>query len=66
MGLVDVTKYWTEDELVPYRSLIDQGLCDMVMTAHTFNTRLDREYPATLSRSTIDGILRKTSGFTAW
>lgn len=63
MGLVDVTKYWIEAELIPYRLLIEQGLCDMVMTAHTFNTRLDREYPATLSKATIDGILRKSLGF---
>jgi beta-N-acetylhexosaminidase len=63
LGLVDVTEYWTKDELIPYRSLIEQGLCDMVMTAHTFNTRLDPAYPATLSKATIDGILRKDLGF---
>lgn len=63
LGLVDVTEYWTRDELIPYRRLIEQGLCDMVMTAHTFNTRLDPKYPATLSKSTIDGILRKELGF---
>lgn len=63
LGLVDVTNYWSEDELRPYRALIEQGLCDMVMTAHTFNTRLDRDYPATLSKATIDGILRKKLGY---
>lgn len=63
LGLVDVTGYWSEDELIPYRSLIGQGLCDMVMTAHTFNTRIDPDYPATLSKTTIDGILRKRLGF---
>jgi len=63
LGLVDVTRYWSEDELVPYRTLIGQGLCDMVMTAHTFHTTLDPDYPATLSKATIDGILRKQLGF---
>jgi len=63
LGLVDVTNWWTEDELIPYRTLIGQGLCDMVMTAHTFNTRLDPDYPATLSKATIDGILRKKLGY---
>lgn len=63
LGLVDVTRYWTGDELIPYRSLIGQGLCDMVMTAHTFNSRLDPLYPATMSKSTIDGILRRELGF---
>jgi beta-N-acetylhexosaminidase len=63
LGLVDVTRYWTEGELAPYRDLISQGLCDMVMTAHTFNTAIDPDYPATLSKTTIDGILRKRLGF---
>lgn len=63
LGLVDVTRYWNEEELLPYRNLINQGLCDMVMTAHTFNTSIDPQYPATLSKATIDGILRKQLGF---
>lgn len=63
LGLVDVTRSWTKDELIPYRRLIEQGLCDMVMTAHTVNTHLDTVYPATLSKGTIDGILRKELGF---
>lgn len=63
LGLVDVTRYWNKDELQPYRNLISQGLCDMVMTAHTFNTAIDPNFPATLSKATIDGILRKQLGF---
>ncbi len=63
LGLTDVTNYWGREELIPYRNLINQGLCDMVMTAHTFNTALDPDYPATLSKATIDGILRKQLGF---
>ncbi len=63
LGLTDVTRYWHENELQPYRNLISQGLCDMVMTAHTFNTAIDPVYPATLSKATIDGILRKRLGF---
>lgn len=63
LGLVDVTSYWSEDELIPYQNLINQGLCDMVMTAHTFNSRIDPDYPATLSKATIDGLLRKRLGF---
>ena len=63
LGLVDVTRYWNERELSPYRNLIVQGLCDMVMTAHTFNTTIDPDYPATLSKATIDGLLRKRLGF---
>ncbi len=63
LGLVDVTATWSEKELLPYRNLIDRGLVDMVMTAHTFNTSLDPDYPATLSKNTVDGILRQRLGF---
>ena len=33
------------------------------MTAHVFNRRLDRRYPATLSRPTITGLLRREVGW---
>jgi beta-N-acetylhexosaminidase len=59
-GFVDVTD--TADrrlELAPYRALIGEGLADSVMTAHVFNRRLDWRYPATLSRATISGLLRR-------
>jgi beta-N-acetylhexosaminidase len=63
-GFVDVTD--TADpgvELYPYRELIGERLADSVMTAHVFNRRLDRHYPATLSRRTIAGLLRGQLGF---
>jgi beta-N-acetylhexosaminidase len=33
------------------------------MTAHVYNGRLDHRYPATLSRRTVAGLLRKKLGF---
>lgn len=63
LGFVDVTDTWTEQELEPYRTLIGEGNCRMVMTAHVFNRKLDPELPATLSRPTITGILRERLGF---
>lgn len=63
LGLVDVTATWSEHELVPYKNLIKQGAVDMIMTAHTFNMTLDPDVPATLSKNTLDGILRKRLGF---
>ena len=62
-GLVDVTSTWTEKELEPYRALLSRGNCKMVMTAHIFNRHLDPDYPATLSYSTITGLLRNKLGF---
>ena len=63
LGVVDVTEYWQEEELVPYRNLIESGTADIVMTAHIFNARLDSTYPATLSQPIITGILRDSLGF---
>ncbi len=63
-AVVDVTN--TADpqaELLPYRTLIAEGLADAVMTAHVFNRNLDPDYPATLSRLTIAGGLREGLGF---
>lgn len=62
-GFVDVTQTWNPAELIPFRKLINAGLVDLVMTAHIFNQKLDPDYPATLSRKTLDGLLRKKLGF---
>jgi beta-N-acetylhexosaminidase len=62
-GLVDVTHTWHERELAPFQQLIAAGLCDMVMTAHVFNARLDAERPATLSHAVLTGLLRGQLGF---
>jgi beta-N-acetylhexosaminidase len=59
----DVTATWTDSELEPYRELIGQGYDDPVMTAHVFNARIDSLYPATLSKATVSGLLRKKLGF---
>ncbi|PKN08585.1 MAG: glycoside hydrolase family 3 [Deltaproteobacteria bacterium HGW-Deltaproteobacteria-8] len=63
LGFTDVTATWTETELLPFRELTRAGLADMVMTAHVFDARLDPDYPATLSKKVIDGILRGRLGF---
>lgn len=63
LGFVDVTDTWTDAELIPYREIVRAGLADAIMTAHIFNSKLDPEFPATLSRRTITGILRNQLGF---
>mgnify|MGYP001491979660 CR=1 FL=1 len=62
-GFTDVTSTWQEIELEPYRELIKKGYKDFVMTAHIFNSNLDPEYPATLSKKIMTGILRERLGF---
>ena len=63
-GFVDVTDTARPDvELIPYRLLLAEGVVDAVMTAHVFNRHLDAWVPATLSRPTIDGVLRSELGW---
>jgi beta-N-acetylhexosaminidase len=62
-GFVDVTDTWSEVELEPYRNIIQAGMCEVVMTAHIFNAHLDPDYPATLSKPTITGLLRDQLGW---
>lgn len=63
LGLTDVTDTWSDAELIPYRMLVQDGAAQMIMTAHIFNAKLDPDYPATLSRKVITGILREQIGF---
>lgn len=63
LGVVDVTTTWSEIELDPFRRLMAGGSVDAILTAHVFNSTLDPDYPATLSRATITGILRDRLGY---
>lgn len=63
LGFVDVTATWSRVELEPFANIVAAGQADAVMTAHIFNANLDPDYPATLSRATITGILREELGF---
>ncbi len=63
-GVADVTNTWNEQELKPYKVLIDSGYADGVMTSHIVNKNLDpKGYPGTLSKDILDGILRKRLGY---
>jgi beta-N-acetylhexosaminidase len=63
LGFTDVSDTWDALELEPFREVIASGRADAVMTAHVFNRRLDPEFPATLSRETVSGLLRRELGF---
>lgn len=63
LGMVDVTATWSSIELIPYQQIIKAGQVDAIMTAHIFNKRLDPKMPATLSKPTITGLLRKELKF---
>lgn len=63
MGLVDVTKTWTPEELIPYKELIKQGNVPMIMTTHVINGQFDGQ-PATLSNAILTDLLRGDLGYT--
>lgn len=63
-GLVDVSKYWSKDELLPYKNLLAENKVHAIMTAHIINKNIDPSgLPATLSKTTITDLLRKTMGY---
>ena len=57
-GVTDVTATWKQVELEPYRQLVAANLAECVLVAHVFNSKLDPDHPASLSKPTITGILR--------
>ncbi|WP_303852699.1 glycoside hydrolase family 3 protein [Seleniivibrio woodruffii] len=52
-GFTDVSTTWNDIELEPFQRLIADGYADMIMTAHVYNSGIDPDYPATLSKKTI-------------
>lgn len=62
-GFVDVTSTWQEEELIPYKAILQDGGCDMVMISHVFNSKIDDKYPSTLSGKCVDSLLRGVLGW---
>ncbi len=63
--VVDISKTWQEDELLPYRNLIGGRLLDMIMVGHLIAPGFSDsdETPASLSRRAIEDGLRTRLGF---
>jgi beta-N-acetylhexosaminidase len=62
-GVADVTATWTQQELDPYRTLLGQGLVDVIMAGHVVNGQIDPAAPASLSRGTVTDLLRNELGW---
>lgn len=63
-GYVDITDTWSDEELSPYRQLIEGGYSDFVMVGHLIDTQVDPSgLPSSLSRVWIDERLRGELGF---
>ena len=63
LGFTDITETWADSELVPFSSAINQGIADLIMIGHLFNSNIDSLHPASLSFNAITKLLRDTLGF---
>ena len=59
LGFVDISETWHKKELKPYQQFIEAGYQEAIMVGHLFNSQLDADYPAPLSRATVHTLLRK-------
>ena len=62
-GYTDISDSWTVKDLLPFDELIQSKELDMIMVSHTFDDKLDSEFPASLSNEIITGTLRNDLGF---
>lgn len=60
---VDVTHSYRSEELQPFQRLIQEGLADLIMTAHVWHRKWDEEFPLTLSTKVLRGLLREKMGY---
>ena len=61
--ITDVSLSWEFDELRPYFDMIQTKKAKSIMVAHVYLKRFDLEYPATLSKAIVNGILRQEMGY---
>ncbi len=50
-------------DLVPYRTMINEGIVPMVMVTHILNPQLDPKLPTSLSPNVVTNLLRNTLNF---
>jgi beta-N-acetylhexosaminidase len=62
-GVGEVIEGWSEVELQPFAALIGEGLADAVMTTRSTYPALDSQYPASLSKKVVEGLLRGRLGY---
>ena len=62
-GYTDISNSWTVKDLLPFDKLIQDNYLDLIMVSHTFDTKLDPTYPASLSKKIITSTLRDDLGF---
>lgn len=64
LGFVDISETWSEDELLPFRRLVQADKADMIMVGHLCHRQYDATLPATLSSEILRRLLREKCGWT--
>ena len=59
----DISETWTVKDLLPFDELIQSGDLDMIMVSHTFDEKIDSNFPSSLSKEIITEMLRNDLGF---
>jgi beta-N-acetylhexosaminidase len=62
LPVIDRSREQIEDHLKPFKALAEEGLLDMIMSAHILFPQLSQE-PATLSKTFLTDIIRNEMGF---
>jgi beta-N-acetylhexosaminidase len=62
-GIDDISNTWSKQELIPYETMINSGILDMVMISHVFHRLYDSKLPASLSKNIATELLRKKTSF---
>ena len=62
-GLTNITESWTVKDMIPFDKLIQSKNLDSIMVSHAFDKKLDPNYPASLSKKIIQGMLKEDLGF---
>lgn len=63
-GFVDISDTWSEDELDPFRRLIEGGQANLIMGGHLTHRGLDASgVPVTFSKAVLSDLLRDQMGF---
>ncbi|HXI45218.1 MAG TPA: glycoside hydrolase family 3 N-terminal domain-containing protein [Candidatus Acidoferrales bacterium] len=62
-GIADVSRTWTDSELVPYRRLIGEGVLDAIMAGHVIVKPRGGPTPASLSPAIVTDLLRGQLGW---
>ncbi len=61
--VADVTDSYQERELLPFSRLIGEGRADLIMTSHIHHRDWDEDFPVTLSKRVLQGLLREKLGY---